>query len=141
MTSERKIAANRANAQRSTGPRSTAGKLKSAQNALRHGLAARTIDPTLNQAAAELAAQLIMDDGDMAEAGALKLAEGLLVQARVAHMRQRAMEDAIESTDAALPYAVREALAAAEVAQKLKSMQDYDRRAAGSIRKQLRKLR
>src|SRR4051812_6559710 len=40
MTSERRIAANRANARRSTGPRTAAGKLRAIQNARRHGLAA-----------------------------------------------------------------------------------------------------
>ena len=40
MTSERKIAANRNNAKKSTGPRSSAGRAVSRLNALRHGLAA-----------------------------------------------------------------------------------------------------
>ena len=39
MTSERKIAANRNNAKKSTGPRTQAGRAKSRQNARRHGLA------------------------------------------------------------------------------------------------------
>jgi hypothetical protein len=39
MTSERKTAANRNNAKRSTGPRSKAGREASRRNALRHGLA------------------------------------------------------------------------------------------------------
>ncbi|GEO14641.1 hypothetical protein [Microvirga aerophila] len=39
MSSSRKAAANRANAQRSTGPRSAAGKTQSCRNARRHGLA------------------------------------------------------------------------------------------------------
>ena len=38
MASERQIAANRANAQKSTGPRSCAGKKRVSRNAFRHGL-------------------------------------------------------------------------------------------------------
>lgn len=41
MTSERQRAANRRNAQRSTGPRTASGKANSSRNALRHGLSAR----------------------------------------------------------------------------------------------------
>jgi hypothetical protein len=43
MTSERQIAANRRNALRSTGPRTLAGKAKIRANAVKHGLAARTV--------------------------------------------------------------------------------------------------
>jgi hypothetical protein len=38
MATEKQIAANRANALRSTGPKTAAGKERSSQNALRHGL-------------------------------------------------------------------------------------------------------
>jgi hypothetical protein len=38
MATEKQIRANRANAQRSTGPRTAAGKLISSRNAYRHGL-------------------------------------------------------------------------------------------------------
>src|ERR1700722_20127412 len=38
MASEKQIAANRANAMRSTGPKTVAGRLKSSRNAFRHGL-------------------------------------------------------------------------------------------------------
>ena len=38
MATEKQIAANRANAMRSTGPKTAAGKLKSSRNAYRHGL-------------------------------------------------------------------------------------------------------
>src|SRR5262245_27999530 len=41
MASERQIAANRGNAQRSTGPRSAFGKQQSSQNAVKHGLTAK----------------------------------------------------------------------------------------------------
>src|SRR5215475_8052807 len=40
MPTKAQIAANRANAQRSTGPRTDDGKAKARQNALRHGLCA-----------------------------------------------------------------------------------------------------
>jgi hypothetical protein len=50
MTSERQLAANRANARLSTGPRSDAGKLRSRRNAVRHGLAAETVIGILEDA-------------------------------------------------------------------------------------------
>jgi len=43
MTTEAQIAANRVNAQRSTGPKSPSGKRKSSKNALRHGLSAKAL--------------------------------------------------------------------------------------------------
>jgi hypothetical protein len=42
MTSERQIAANRRNSQKSSGPRSAAGERRASRNSLRHGLAAIT---------------------------------------------------------------------------------------------------
>jgi hypothetical protein len=38
MASEKQISANRANAKKSTGPRTMAGRAKSSRNAYRHGL-------------------------------------------------------------------------------------------------------
>ena len=43
--SDRKLAANRANAQRSTGPRSARGKARSAMNAVKHGVLAKRRGP------------------------------------------------------------------------------------------------
>src|SRR5215831_2578864 len=49
MTSDKKIAANRINAKKSTGPTSLRGKLQSSRNAWRHGLAAATNpEPTIS---------------------------------------------------------------------------------------------
>lgn len=56
MSSSRKVAANRVNAQRSTGPRSASGKQRSRLNAFKHGLATSiAADPALSREAAHLA--------------------------------------------------------------------------------------
>jgi hypothetical protein len=55
MTSQRRRAANRANAKRSTGPRSTSGKSRSSMNALRHGLA-RPLGAEFDNAVSEMSA-------------------------------------------------------------------------------------
>ena len=54
MATERQIAANRANALRSTGPKTAAGKKRSSQNALRHGLSLLQ-SAEITQSAGELA--------------------------------------------------------------------------------------
>lgn len=56
MTSALKIKANRANARTSTGPRTRQGKIRSAQNARRHGLSVSVLtDPLLSEDAEKLA--------------------------------------------------------------------------------------
>jgi hypothetical protein len=51
MTSLKQIEANRRNALKSTGPRTAEGKLRSRQNAVRHGLTAQTVITALENAA------------------------------------------------------------------------------------------
>jgi hypothetical protein len=43
MSSDKQVAANRLNAQRSTGPRTPAGKARVSFNALKHGLTGREV--------------------------------------------------------------------------------------------------
>ncbi|RXG83571.1 hypothetical protein [Bradyrhizobium vignae] len=60
MTTERLRAANRANAQRSTGPRSPTGKARASYNAHRHGLAAQAqLDSSQLERAEQLACALM----------------------------------------------------------------------------------
>jgi hypothetical protein len=50
MASEKQIAANCANAERSTGPKTAAGRFSSSRNAFRHGLSAQLQrDPTVTE--------------------------------------------------------------------------------------------
>ena len=62
MTSARKIAANRINAQRSSGPRSRLGKGRVSSNALRHGLAALKHFDAVRSRDIELMARAICGD-------------------------------------------------------------------------------
>ena len=52
MATEKQVAANRLNAQKSTGPQTERGKRRSRRNAIRHGLMAETIVDVLEDAAA-----------------------------------------------------------------------------------------
>jgi len=63
MATEKQIAANRANAQKSTGPKTLAGKLKSSRNAYRHGLSyPLRVDPVTSAKADAIAHALIGED-------------------------------------------------------------------------------
>jgi hypothetical protein len=64
MTSERKIAANRQNSRRSSGPRSTAGARRASRNSLRHGLAAITHRPPAPTGDIERLARAICEQND-----------------------------------------------------------------------------
>ncbi len=60
MASDKQIAANRANALKSTGPRSAAGRMKSSRNAYSHGLSLPiTLDPQVRAEIELLVAQAI----------------------------------------------------------------------------------
>ena len=85
MATERQIRANRANAQRSTGPRTAAGKLKSSRNAYRHGLSGSvSYDPSsaakVNLIARALAGETIRDE---------RVAAGLAIGRKIGRGRPR----------------------------------------------------
>src|SRR5436853_6253683 len=75
MTSERKIAANRENARRSTGPRTATGKARVRHNAWRHGIA-RSIraDPIPAMYVNQLARVLTDRSTDPESADAVRIA-------------------------------------------------------------------
>ena len=62
MATVRQIAANRRNAQRSTGPRTAVGRSMSSRNALRHGLSLPQEKDSATNAAIDALAQLIAAD-------------------------------------------------------------------------------
>jgi fumarate hydratase class II len=66
VTSERKIKANRANASSSTGPKTRYGRIRSARNALRHGLSLPIqVNPVLCEEARSLASQIAGPDASV----------------------------------------------------------------------------
>ena len=64
MASERQLAANRANAQKSSGPRSAAGKKRASRNALTHGLTTPMAGAAVTREIEALARQIAGDPKD-----------------------------------------------------------------------------
>jgi hypothetical protein len=90
MTSERQIAANRRNARKSTGPRSSAGKKRASRNAYRHGLTlsitstaayAKQLDKLVREIAGDTEDPILLD-----RARAIAQAELELARARRAKL-------------------------------------------------------
>ena len=95
MATERQIAANRANALRSTGPRTPAGRSKSSRNAYRHGLSLGLApDSSMVDKADDIARALIAEG---VEAGNFESAQAL-VQAQLRLLKIRALRKDLAKT-------------------------------------------
>ena len=94
MTSEAKIAANRRNAQRSTGPHTARGKAHVRRNALQHGLAAVVVGDLDSAAEVDrVAATLFGPEASCSEREqALAFAEAQVTLKRVRKVRTNIME-------------------------------------------------
>lgn len=91
MASERQFRANRTNASRSTGPRTLGGKLRSRNNAIRHGLASPvTAYPTATEKIERLTALLVERAQHLLDARqARAIAESEIERLRIQGTRER----------------------------------------------------
>jgi hypothetical protein len=89
MASERQIAANRANAKRSTGPKTAAGKLRSSRNAFRHGLSGPLpSDPATSAKVDRIAGEFAGDQaGEHRKAAAQDVARAQMELLRIRSIR------------------------------------------------------
>lgn len=94
VTSEAKIAANRRNAQRSTGPRTALAKARVRRNALRHGLAAVVVDDPAVATEVRRVAAAICDPeaAPLDREWALIVAEAQVTLKRIRRARAEIME-------------------------------------------------
>jgi hypothetical protein len=110
MTSEKKIAANRENARKSTGPRTTRGRSRASVNALRHGLDAAYLgDQELSGQVERLAKAICRDSSDPFRfEQAIIIAESQIMIARVHAARIAAIQRTSKPTcnELALPGSI-----------------------------------
>jgi hypothetical protein len=135
MPSERKIAANRSNAKKSTGPRSKAGRQASRRNALRHGLAIdiRT-DPAYHADIEQLAKMISRASGRQnVSDSARDAAEAVLDLSRIRKIRASLFET-IYVADTAAPDRL------TELNDKLAKLERYERRAFSRRNRALRAM-
>lgn len=133
MISDRKIAANRRNAVRSTGPRTAVGKVRSGQNALRHGLAASAGHHPARSAEVERLAHAI---AGKAPHPALLYHARAAAKAELDIIRVRAFRASIE-----LPETDHGAQAFDDAAVRIAKLDRYESRALSRRTRALRALR
>jgi hypothetical protein len=93
MASEKQVAANRRNAQKSTGPKTPSGKLRSSMNSYRHGLSLPLPATPETAARAAVLAQALAENtgGGVTSADAAELAQAQLDIERVQGIRDELM--------------------------------------------------
>jgi hypothetical protein len=111
MSSPRRLRANRSNCLRSTGPKTQAGRAKSAQNARRHGLRVPVLyDPALAEDVERMAQKIARGMGPEFMDLALRIAEAEVDVLRIRRVRdQRVWGRGVE-------YAVNDSAALSELA-------------------------
>ncbi len=135
MTSERKIAANRNNAKKSTGPRSEGGRSVSRHNALRHGLAVSIGNESAFGGDVEDLAKLL------SSASGLQGVSGVAREAAEAQLdlsRIRNIRDCLYKMIYFVDGAASDRLA--ELNDKLAKLERYERRAFSRRRRALRAM-
>lgn len=103
MATEKQISANRANALRSTGPRTAAGRAKSSRNSYRHGLSLPvSADGPQTRAKIDMIARAIGGDAATEDGlrAAMRVAEAQLDLARIRAIRTLNTPAALSSTQA-----------------------------------------
>ncbi|MBR1090988.1 hypothetical protein JQ621_26300 [Bradyrhizobium manausense] len=95
MTTEKQAEANRRNAQKSTGPRTAAGRLKSSRNAVRHGLSIPVAANALEEMQQHRFVELLIPEGasQPKKLAALELARAQTQLERVAAVRKGLMAE------------------------------------------------
>jgi hypothetical protein len=135
-TSERKVISNRRNAQKSTGPRSELGRLRSRRNALRHGLAiAIGSDPSFSKDIESLATTLASGRaGQVVQEFARQAAEAHLDLVRIRQLKAERFVAVVGNPDAKLDdYS--------ELDEKLAQLERYERRAFSRRKRALLAMR
>jgi len=141
MASERQIAANRRNARKSAGPRSSAGKWRASRNAYRHGLTlsitstaafAKQLDNLVREIAGDTEDAIMLERARAAAQAELDLA--LIRRAKVALIERASALGELDQGRASLPEPSQEPDRSIEAIRRalpeLRKLDRYERRAA-----------